>query len=89
MDSRLRLLDSPGIVFSGDESEAGRVLKHCVRVELVQDLITPIELILQKCPTKTLMTIYNIADFSQTGEKGKMDKPDIIFNVIKDAHYFL
>jgi nuclear GTP-binding protein len=94
LDKNIKLLDCPGIVFSpesnsGDWKEKASVtLRNCLRVEALEDPITPVELILSRSSKPTIMLLYNIPTFSSTEEflflvakmRGKLKKggvPDI------------
>lgn len=49
LDSRVKLLDSPGIVFAtGDMSDASIALKNALRLDNLQDLFKPAEAIIQR-----------------------------------------
>lgn len=49
LDSRVKLLDSPGIVFaSGDMSDASIALKNALRLDHLQDVFGPASAILQR-----------------------------------------
>jgi nuclear GTP-binding protein len=63
LDKHVRLLDSPGIVFSlGDDHENAveAVLRNCVKVELLEDPVAPVDLILKRCSAEELVRIYQI-----------------------------
>ncbi|TPX65462.1 hypothetical protein SpCBS45565_g05124 [Spizellomyces sp. 'palustris'] len=71
LDKGIKLLDCPGIVFSqssreGDEAEV--LLRNCVKVELLEDPISPVEVIVSRCKTEQLMRIYNVPLFPDTRE---------------------
>ncbi|KAJ3194915.1 Guanine nucleotide-binding protein-like 3 [Irineochytrium annulatum] len=71
LDKNIKLLDCPGIVFS--KSESGRdnaevLLRNCVKVELMEDPIAPVELIVSKCKVQDLMIMYNLPAFSNARE---------------------
>lgn len=63
LDKNIRLLDSPGVVFADGDSSS-TVLRNCINVEEMEDVITPIEIILQRCPAPYLMELYGISKFS-------------------------
>jgi nuclear GTP-binding protein len=63
LDKNIRLLDSPGVVFADGDSSS-TVLRNCINVEEMEDVITPIESILQRCPAPYLMELYGVAKFS-------------------------
>lgn len=49
LDSRVKLLDSPGIVFAtGDMSDASIALKNALRLDNLQDFFKPAEAIIQR-----------------------------------------
>lgn len=63
LDSKIKLLDSPGIVFaSGDDNSAS--LRNAVRVSSLSDPVTPANAILQRVSKQQLMEMYDITDFS-------------------------
>jgi nuclear GTP-binding protein len=63
LDKNIRLLDSPGVVFA-DGDASSTVLRNCINIEEMEDVITPIEMILQRCPPAYLMELYSISKFS-------------------------
>lgn len=62
LDKNIRLIDSPGIVFA-DGQTAATALRNCVHVESMEDVITPVQAILDKCPGAYLMQVYSISKF--------------------------
>ncbi|KAI5644041.1 GNL3L/Grn1 putative GTPase domain-containing protein [Phthorimaea operculella] len=65
LDSKIKLLDSPGIVFhSGSDSDASVALKNAIRVGSLKDPITPATAILQRANTHTLVELYEIPEFT-------------------------
>mmetsp|Transcript_23853 Transcript_23853/g.34986 ORF Transcript_23853/g.34986 Transcript_23853/m.34986 type:complete len:558 (+) Transcript_23853:42-1715(+) len=65
LDKNIRLLDSPGVVFA--DGDAGTtVLRNCVNVEEMDDVITPVQAILERCPAPYLMQVYSIPRFNAT-----------------------
>jgi nuclear GTP-binding protein len=63
LDKNIRLLDSPGVVFA-DGDASSTVLRNCINVEEMEDVITPIEIILQRCPAPYLMELYGVSKFN-------------------------
>jgi len=63
LDKTVKLLDTPGIVFHGDENSVASVLRNCVKVEKLSDPVSPVEEVLRRCPAKQLMQLYKIAKF--------------------------
>lgn len=64
LDKNIRLLDSPGVVFA-DGDTSSTILRNCVNVDEMSDLISPIEAILERCPAPYLMQLYSIPRFQQ------------------------
>ena len=64
LDKTIRLFDSPGIVFADGDS-AATALRNCVNVDEIDDVITPIQAILEKCPQAYLMQLYSIPRFNE------------------------
>jgi nuclear GTP-binding protein len=62
LDKNIRLLDSPGVVFAMGTG-AGTALRNCINVESMEDVITPVTAILERCPQHYLMQLYSIARF--------------------------
>lgn len=65
LDKNIRLIDSPGIVFA-DGNSTETALRNCVNVEEIEDVYTPIQGILEKCPAMYLMQLYSIPSFDQS-----------------------
>jgi nuclear GTP-binding protein len=62
LDKNIRLIDSPGVVFA-DGDTAATALRNCVNVEDMEDVMTPVQAILDKCPAGYLMQLYAIPKF--------------------------
>jgi len=85
LDKKIVLLDSPGILFAA-ESDPDNVLRNCVNVEQLTDVITPVESIIRRCRKEQLLKAYQVADFKDSQEflnhiakkKGKMRKGGIV-----------
>ncbi|KAJ8324590.1 hypothetical protein BDV3_003296 [Batrachochytrium dendrobatidis] len=66
LDKNIKLLDCPGIVFSrsNNEEDAAQVLlRNCVKVELLEDTLGPVELIVSRCKKEQLMSLYSVNHF--------------------------
>ncbi|XP_077287521.1 nucleostemin 1 [Arctopsyche grandis] len=65
LDSKIKLLDSPGIVFSNNsqDSDSAVVLKNAVKVGNIKDPITPASAILQRANKNTVMELYNLHNY--------------------------
>jgi nuclear GTP-binding protein len=71
LDKNVKLLDCPGIVFSkGDNGEtaAELLLRNCVKVELLEDPISPVELIVGRCQKEQLMEMYGVPPFEDVND---------------------
>ncbi|XP_066260480.1 guanine nucleotide-binding protein-like 3 homolog [Euwallacea similis] len=67
LDSKIKLLDSPGIVFAaGNDSQAS--LKNAVKISSLVDPMTPANAILQRVSKQRLMEIYDLTDFTSPEE---------------------
>lgn len=77
LDKNVKLLDCPGIVFAsatrggegdGVGSQTAAALRNAVRVEKLEDPVTPVRQILKLCETEVVMGIYKIARFDGVDE---------------------
>ncbi|KAJ0179710.1 hypothetical protein K1T71_004301 [Dendrolimus kikuchii] len=69
LDSKIKILDSPGIVFhSGSETDATVALKNAIRVGALKDPVTPATAILQRANKQTLVDLYSIPQFNTPQE---------------------
>jgi nuclear GTP-binding protein len=69
LDKNIRLMDCPGIVFADGDSTA-TALRNCANVEEMEDVITPIQAILERCPQAYLMQLYAISKFKALDAMG-------------------
>ncbi|CAB4384524.1 unnamed protein product [Rhizophagus irregularis] len=67
LDKNIKLLDCPGIVFTRDKN-AEILLRNCIKIELLDDLISPVELIVSRCKPEQLMIRYNVPMFRDVNE---------------------
>lgn len=72
LDSKIKLLDSPGIVFAGrhssNEDESSIALKNAVKVQALKDPYTPATAILRRISKQQIMELYDIPEFSTPEE---------------------
>ncbi|XP_057332421.1 guanine nucleotide-binding protein-like 3 homolog [Microplitis mediator] len=72
LDSKVKLLDSPGIVFAefyqNEEDNCSVALKNAIKIQSLKDPITPATLILKRIPKQQIMELYDIGDFSTPDE---------------------
>ncbi|KAJ2897413.1 nuclear GTP-binding protein nug1 [Coemansia aciculifera] len=75
LDSKLKLLDCPGIVFNSPVKSSQKLdktalaemmLRNCIKVELLEDPIAPVDLIVQRCKPAALQALYNVPAFLDT-----------------------
>merc|ERR1711879_235171 len=60
LDSKVTLIDCPGVVFEGDSEDPDVVLRNVVRVENVQDPVGVVEALLKKAPCEAVKRFYNL-----------------------------
>lgn len=69
LDSKIRLLDCPGIVFAaGDRSDDSIVLKNATRVDILEDPLTPAAAILKRTNKEQMMALYGLPSYSTPEE---------------------
>ncbi|ORZ09137.1 P-loop containing nucleoside triphosphate hydrolase protein [Absidia repens] len=72
LDKNIKLLDCPGIVFAQQgqdgQTDAEIALRNCIKVELLEDPVTPVEVIVSRCTTASLMGLYKIGYFNNAHE---------------------
>ncbi|CAG0899378.1 unnamed protein product, partial [Cyprideis torosa] len=71
LDKHIRLLDSPGMVLAASSSNlsaAALALRNAVRVEAIEDPITPVEAILERATKQQLMIHYKLPAFNTVDE---------------------
>eukprot|EP00088_Acartia_fossae_P020329 TRINITY_DN2193_c0_g1_i11.p1 TRINITY_DN2193_c0_g1~~TRINITY_DN2193_c0_g1_i11.p1 ORF type:complete len:595 (+),score=223.18 TRINITY_DN2193_c0_g1_i11:47-1831(+) len=69
LDSKVKLLDCPGLVMAGgNRTDASVALRNAVKVENLDDPITPVVAILARVPRKHLMLQYRLTHFQDCAE---------------------
>ncbi|CAH2075544.1 unnamed protein product, partial [Iphiclides podalirius] len=69
LDSKIKILDSPGIVFhTGSDNDASVALKNAIRVGSLKDPVTPATAILQRAHKQTLVDLYCVPQFNTPQE---------------------
>jgi len=69
LDKKIHLLDSPGVVVATSAFDPVEMaLKNAIRVECLEDPITPVEAVVRRCHKEALMLQYNLPDFQDTHE---------------------
>lgn len=67
LDSKVKLLDSPGIVFAdskADSNDSSVALKNAVKIQALKDPFTPAIAILKRIAKKQIMELYDMHDFA-------------------------
>lgn len=60
LDSKVTLIDCPGVVFEGDADDPSVVLRNVVRVEHVPNPEDVVEALLRKSPPEAVVKFYNL-----------------------------
>lgn len=71
LDSKIKLLDSPGIVFANpgnNADESSVALKNAVKIQSLKDPYTPATAILKRVSKPQIMEMYNITEYSTPDE---------------------
>jgi nuclear GTP-binding protein len=68
LDTNIRLLDCPGIIFSDETNEIEAALRNSIDIKQLKDRITPVQAILNKVPKEQLMELYKIPAFKNVQE---------------------
>ena len=88
LDKKVKLLDCPGIVFSKDASDPSVILRNCVRIDSLDDVISPAAEVVRRVKPQQLMLLYNVPLYSNVTDllesiarrRGKLHKggaPDV------------
>lgn len=67
LDSKIKLLDSPGIVFAAG-SDSTACLRNAVKVSKLEDPIVPANAILQRVTKQQMMEMYDIVEYKTPDE---------------------
>jgi nuclear GTP-binding protein len=68
IDSKIRILDCPGIIFSCGDSDADLILRNAAKVQKLIDPIVPVQGIINRCAKSQLLEVYEIPDFDTVEE---------------------
>lgn len=58
LDSKLTLIDSPGVVFDGSSEDPSVILRNVIRVENIMDPVGVVEHLITKTPRSALLEFY-------------------------------
>lgn len=87
LDKNVKLLDCPGVVMlKSGENDASLALRNCKRIEKLDDVVSPVREILNRCPAERLISLYKISTFSSVEEflqkvatiRGKLKKGGVV-----------
>lgn len=67
IDKNIKILDCPGIVLASG-NDTIKVLRNCVRVESLEDPITPVNAILRRCNKEQIIMHYKLSNYETTEE---------------------
>lgn len=62
LDSKVTLIDSPGVVFAGNSDDPNVVLRNVVKVENVADPVGVVEALIAKTPRDALRQFYDVPE---------------------------
>ncbi|CAK8690488.1 unnamed protein product [Clavelina lepadiformis] len=90
LNKNIKILDCPGIVMATGTNDTAVILRNCVKIESLDDPVTPVAAILSRCNKQQIMMRYNVVDYEDALEfleqlahrKGKLKKggvPNIDF----------
>jgi nuclear GTP-binding protein len=70
LDRNIKLIDSPGVVFSLDlDKEYNMILHNAIRIEDIKDPIEVVSVILQKVPKENLVELYKLESSWESTEQ--------------------
>lgn len=69
LDSKVTLIDSPGVVFEGESGDAAVILRNVVAVDRLADPVGVVEALVAKAPRQALLQYYGLErDFSSVSD---------------------
>merc|ERR1719460_1666201 len=63
LDSKLTLIDSPGVVFAGNQNDPSVILRNAANVETLDDPIGVVDALLARAPKGAALRHFCVADF--------------------------
>ncbi|KAI3526517.1 hypothetical protein L1887_05774 [Cichorium endivia] len=87
LDKNIKLLDCPGVVMlKTGENDSAVALRNCIKIEKLEDPVSPVKEILKLCPAEMLVTLYKIPTFNSVDDflakvatiRGKLKKGGIM-----------
>lgn len=85
LDSKVRLVDSPGVLFAGKNETEKLALRNCLDPASLEDPLQTVSALIKKCPVEQLMLLFKVPRFSTPEElllllgrkRGKLGKGGI------------
>jgi len=68
LDKYVNMIDSPGVLFSPNCTQADLVLRNCIKLEHCEDPVAAVHTIASKCPQEQLMQLYKISEYNSPEE---------------------
>jgi len=68
LDKKVKLLDSPGIVFASGNNDSDLVIRNAIKINSIEDPISAVESILKRWPKDKVLSKYEISDFNTVQE---------------------
>ncbi|KAF8820786.1 GNL3L/Grn1 GTPase [Cardiosporidium cionae] len=68
LDSKIKLLDSPGILFDGSADDPNMILRNTVKLSNIKDPEKVVDALLERSSSEALMKAFNITHFNTTQE---------------------
>jgi len=68
LDKYVNMIDSPGVLFSPNCTQAELVLRNCIKLEHCEDPVQAVHTIASKCPQQQLMQLYKISEYNSPEE---------------------
>jgi len=65
LDSKITMIDSPGVVFEGSSDDPAVALRNVIRVENVSDPVGVVEALIAKTPREALLEFYELITTSR------------------------
>lgn len=86
LDSKVKLLDSPGVVFSGASEDPSVVMRNATKVETLKDPVGVVSALLSRAPSQALMRHFSLPQFHNARDfvvlvakqRGKLKKGGIL-----------
>ncbi|XP_053993386.1 uncharacterized protein LOC128884208 isoform X1 [Hylaeus volcanicus] len=67
-DSKVKLLDSPGVIYSGNDDDPLVILRNATQFTKIQDPISVVTVLLEKYPHHEIMKMFQVPSFANTSE---------------------